>query len=84
MRVGLIVPRYRRSAVDRNRIKRQVRELARLQMLPTLLPINVIIRIHPEAYRASYDLLAIDFRHVMKSLIHWFDQSSPQDAIVGR
>lgn len=72
MRVGLIVPRFRHSAVDRNHIKRQLRELARLQMLPTQLPVDLVIRIYPDAYQASYSLLAHDVGVAMKSLNNWY------------
>ena len=34
MRVGLIVPRHRQTAVARNRLKRRLRELTRLRLLP--------------------------------------------------
>ncbi len=35
-RVGLIVPKYRHGSVERNRVKRRLRELARLELLPAL------------------------------------------------
>ncbi|MDQ6611396.1 MAG: ribonuclease P protein component, partial [Gemmatimonadota bacterium] len=33
-RVGVVVPRYGHSAVDRNRLKRRLRELIRVELLP--------------------------------------------------
>ena len=35
-RVGIVVPRHQHSAVDRNRLKRRLRELVRLELLPAL------------------------------------------------
>ena len=35
-RVGIVVPRHKHSAVDRNRLKRRLRELVRLELLPVL------------------------------------------------
>ena len=35
-RIGIVVPRHQHSAVDRNRLKRRLRELARLELLPAL------------------------------------------------
>lgn len=35
-RVGLIVPKYRHGSVERNRVKRRLRELTRLELLPAL------------------------------------------------
>ena len=79
MRVGLIVPRYRHSAVDRNYIKRQLRELTRLQMLPTQLAVDLVIRIYPEAYEASYALLANDVGIAMRSVKHWYGTVQPEN-----
>jgi ribonuclease P protein component len=60
MRVGLIVPRYRHTAVARNQLKRRLRELARVQLLPTHLPIDIVIRVRPEAYDAGFERLRAD------------------------
>jgi ribonuclease P protein component len=57
-RVGLIVPRHRQSAVDRNRLKRRLRELVRLRLLPALPPVALVLRARAEAYGASFEQLA--------------------------
>ena len=59
-RVGIIVPRHRHSAVDRNRVKRRLRELVRLRLLPALPDGAVVLRARPEAYAASFEALARD------------------------
>lgn len=56
-RVGVIVPRYKHSAVDRNRLKRRLRELARLALLPGIPSLDLVIRARPEAYDASFATL---------------------------
>ena len=56
-RVGFIVPRYRQSAVDRNRLKRRLRELVRIELLPTLGARDVVLRAAPQAYRLEFDAL---------------------------
>lgn len=56
-RVGLIVPKYARSAVERNTLKRRLREISRRDLLPVLAPVDVVLRARPEAYDASYHLL---------------------------
>ena len=53
-----MVPKYKHSGVERNRLKRRLRELARTRLLPTLPPADVVIRSRPEAYAASFDALA--------------------------
>jgi ribonuclease P protein component len=52
-RVGVIVPRYGRSAVDRNRLKRRLREVVRREWLPAWrarAPLDVVVRMLPPAY----------------------------------
>ncbi len=75
-RVGLVVPRYRQTAVARNRVKRRLRELARLRLLPALAvregagrpPTDVVIRAAPAAYGASFDQLGADLERVIRQL----------------
>jgi ribonuclease P protein component len=59
-RVGVVVPKYRRNIIDRNRTKRRLRELARTRMLPILGRIDVLLRAKPEAYGASFDQLSVE------------------------
>ena len=72
-RVGLIVPRHRQTAVARNRIKRRLRELSRIRLLPLDLPADVVIRLRPEAYRATFTDLASDFDRAVIQLNRWYD-----------
>jgi ribonuclease P protein component len=62
----VVVPRYGRSAVRRNRLRRQLRELARRRLIPTLRAWDVVIRPRPVAYDASPAQLAEDLRQ-------WFE-----------
>jgi ribonuclease P protein component len=67
-RVGIIVPRYRHSAVDRNRLKRQLREIVRLHMLPAVGPLDIVIRTRAEAYDARFEELANELARVRARL----------------
>jgi ribonuclease P protein component len=67
-RVGIIVPRYKHSAVDRNRLKRRLRELIRTQLLPVLPPIDVVVRAFPSAYNAGFDGLAEQIGRVREAI----------------
>ena len=65
--VGVIVPKYKRTIVERNRVRRRLRELVRVRLLPVLDstaaergPRAVLIRALPAAYSASFDGLARD------------------------
>jgi ribonuclease P protein component len=67
-RVGLIVPKYKHTAVDRNRLKRRLRELVRTQLLPTLPPLDLVVRAFPSAYAAEFDKLAEQLARVSRAV----------------
>jgi len=67
-RVGLIVPKQKRTSVERNRLKRRLRELSRTRLLPQLPPVDLVIRTLPEAYDASFDELAREIGKVGERL----------------
>ena len=51
------MPKQKHSSVERNRLKRRLRELVRtrlLDVLDALPPADVVIRSFPEAYDASF------------------------------
>ena len=62
-RIGVVVPRHQHSAVDRNRLKRRLRELVRLRLLPQLrgsTALDIAIRARREAYAANMEALQSD------------------------
>lgn len=60
-RVGIVVPKHRRKIVERNRVKRRLRELVRTRLLPDLNHrIDLLIRAKPDAYKATFQDLAFD------------------------
>jgi ribonuclease P protein component len=66
-RIGIVVPRHQQSAVDRNRLKRRLREIVRVELLPALRaapPIDLAIRARREAYRANVEALRLDVRTI--------------------
>lgn len=71
-RLGLIVPKHRRKIVERNRVKRWLREIGRRRVLPWLssngLVVDVLIRARPEAYRAEFDALAQEVMEAVEVL----------------
>ena len=68
-RIGIVVPkprqkssptgkRVRAAAVQRNRLKRRLREIARTRLLPQLqCKADILVRARPEAYGATFDAL---------------------------
>ena len=71
MRAGIIVPRYGHSAVDRNRLKRRLRELVRTSVLPALPPMDIVVRATPGAYRADMARLRQEMARAVKVLRNW-------------
>jgi ribonuclease P protein component len=60
-RVGVVVPKHRRNSVERNRLKRRLREVLRLEVLPRLVDhnamVDVLVRARREAYNATFEQL---------------------------
>jgi len=56
-----VVPKHRRRVVDRNLVRRRLREIARIELLPRLreagVVADVLIRARTEAYGSSYQEL---------------------------
>lgn len=70
-RFGLVVPKHRHRIVDRNRLKRRLREIARTEVLPRLreasVPMDVLVRARFEAYAAGYDVLRAELNQWLES-----------------
>jgi ribonuclease P protein component len=79
-RVGFVVPKYGHSSVDRNRLKRRLRELVRTRLLPSLrlkvpveaasvlAPVDVVVRALPTAYTAPFSALAAEIGRVCEGV----------------
>lgn len=71
-RLGLVVPKHRRRVVDRNRLKRRLREIGRREILPRMrmesLALDLLIRTRPEAYETGYQQLRRELVEVIEEL----------------
>lgn len=60
-RVGVVVPKHRRTIVERNRLKRRLREVLRREVVPRLhavgLDTDLLVRARKEAYLATFSQL---------------------------
>lgn len=63
-RVGVVVPKHRHKVVDRNRVKRRLRELVRTALLPELGRVDLLIRAKPEAYGSTFSELTSDVAQI--------------------
>jgi ribonuclease P protein component len=55
--VGVVVAKFGRGSVERNRLKRRLRELVRREVLPAWRdaePVDVLVRALPQAYERSH------------------------------
>jgi ribonuclease P protein component len=60
-RLAVVVPRYGRPVVERNRLRRRIREIGRRRVLPRLVSLDVVVQTRAAAYLATFDQLAADF-----------------------
>jgi ribonuclease P protein component len=65
-RMGLVVPKYRSTAVARNRLRRRLRELWRTEVQPVQGSSDLVIRARPAAYHAPFATLRSE-------LLRWRD-----------
>jgi ribonuclease P protein component len=54
--------------VDRNKLKRRVREIVRVQLLPHLPAMDLVIRARATAYAQPFAMLATELADVRKAL----------------
>jgi len=59
-RLGVVVPRFGNTAVERNKLRRRLREIARRSLLPSLSPIDLVINSRAAAYRSPFEELAAE------------------------
>ena len=67
-RVAVIVGKYGHTIVERNLLRRRLRELARTKMLPFVKGVDVVLRTHASAYQVSLGKLATEVEQVAKEL----------------
>ena len=77
------MPRYKHSAVERNRVKRRLREQLRLLVLPELaglpVPLDVVVRALPSAYQKAFDGMERELRAALRDLRRMAGSLAPSD-----
>ncbi len=68
----MIVPKHRHSIVERNRVKRRLREIGRTRVLPRLeeqgLTLDVLVRARREAYDVGFRTLSDELQSMTEDL----------------
>ena len=71
-RFGLVVPKHRHSVVERNKVKRRLREIGRRDVLPRLrdegVTADLLIRARREAYGVGYQELRRELTEMIEGL----------------
>lgn len=57
-RVAVVVGKHGHTIVERNQLRRRLRELIRVKLIPVLTRIDIVLRAQASAYEAPYTLLA--------------------------
>ncbi len=66
--MGIIVPKHRHTSVERNRVKRRLREIVRVEMLPLTTGMDVVVRARANVYGASFLSLRMELANVGRQL----------------
>lgn len=61
-RLGIVVPKHGHSAVERNRLKRRLREIVRTEALPEAF--DIVLTCSPAAYDMSFEMLRCRVREL--------------------
>ena len=71
-RVVLVVPKHGHKIVERNKLKRRIRESARLELLPRCreqaVALDILIRAQPRAYEAEFEQLRDEIKELAEEL----------------
>ncbi|MBM3900362.1 MAG: ribonuclease P protein component, partial [Gemmatimonadetes bacterium] len=75
-RVGLIVPKHRHGSVERNLVKRRLRDAVRRALWPVLhtndshgAPSDLVLWAGPSSYTASFDALLGDVQRIATRVV---------------
>ena len=67
-RVAVIVAKHGHTIVERNRLRRRLRELARTKLIPHVASMDVVVRTLASAYEAAFEDLAREIDQITSDL----------------
>ena len=70
--MGFVVPKFNHTAVQRNQLKRRLRELTRLRLLRAIPPMDLVIRTRRETYDVAFSELAKEIDDVRNRVSRLF------------
>jgi ribonuclease P protein component len=66
--VAVVVAKYGHTVVKRNQLRRRLRELVRVLLIPKLSGLDLVIRALPSAYAADFKELAAEVERIQLKL----------------
>lgn len=69
-RVAVVVGKHGHTVVERNRLRRRLRELARLSLIPDCANVDVVLRALPNAYRAEFTGLRGEVNEIKAQIVN--------------
>lgn len=66
--MGFVVPKSGHSSVERNRLKRRLRELSRTRLLPGAPAVDIVIRTRRDSYALPFEALERDVERIRDEL----------------
>ena len=76
--MGIVVAKRGRTTTDRNRLKRRLRELTRLRLLPILQAVDLVVQARPEAYDATFVELESQLLGAVERTLRILREKSPE------
>ena len=71
----MVVPKQGHSVVQRNKVKRRIRELIRIHILPTAGAVDIVFRARSDAYSASFTDFHNDLVTVTRRLVQALEET---------
>lgn len=71
-RIGFVVAKHGGGSVERNRLKRRLRELSRTRLLGRLAPVDLVIRTLPGARTLGWPALVAEFETLEHRLLRTY------------
>ena len=67
-RAAVVVGKHGHTIVERNRLRRRLRELVRLKVLPAVSAVDIVVRTFPSAYDSSFTDLSREIGDIAEML----------------
>lgn len=67
-RVAVIVGKHGHTVVERNKLRRRLREIVRTNLIPEITRMDIVVRSFPSAYQATFGQLQSEVQELVNEL----------------